>query len=356
MNFSFSSSGERNETHGSSVPAAMTETDQEFFEVGAVARLTGISPHVLRVWERRYGVVDPKRSDTKRRQYSQSDIQRLSLLKTLVDNGHAIGSIANLSTIQLEERLSNALESRSDRGSLEEPMPEAVCRIAVAGAVIRKPVREAADTSPGLRIVGEFPSMEEVEKSLRPGALDLLVVQQDTAFPEDIEKIQQVVTRMKARRAILVYRFASEEAIEPLDVCRITALRAPVDAAEIRLACISDIRLATRSIREEGDGKGESASREVIRVPAGEIPERVFSDEQLLRVAQTSPAVKCECPRHLANLLSGLFAFEQYSQQCEDRNEEDAKLHAFLHHATAQCRSQMEAALSEVLEQEGIEV
>ena len=97
----------------------MKAQEEEFFEISAVARLTGISSHVLRVWERRYGVVEPHRSDSKRRRYTRDDIQRLSLLKTLVDNGHAIGTIAKLGTAQLEERLSNALEARVADDSLE---------------------------------------------------------------------------------------------------------------------------------------------------------------------------------------------------------------------------------------------
>jgi hypothetical protein len=90
--------------------------------------------------------------------------------------------------------------------------------------------------------------------------------------------------------------------------------------------------------------------------PVAEIPERAFSDEQLVRAARISPAVKCECPQHLASLLSSLVAFERYSEQCEDRSSEDAALHAYLHRTTAQCRSWMEAALAEVLVQEGIEL
>ncbi|MDF1741834.1 MAG: MerR family transcriptional regulator, partial [Verrucomicrobiales bacterium] len=68
-----------------------SQSEPEFFEISAVARLTGISSHVLRVWERRYQVVEPNRSESKRRQYTEKDIQRLSLLKALVDNGHSIG-------------------------------------------------------------------------------------------------------------------------------------------------------------------------------------------------------------------------------------------------------------------------
>ena len=38
--------------------------DESNFRIGAVCRMTGISQHVLRVWEKRYGVVEPLRSET----------------------------------------------------------------------------------------------------------------------------------------------------------------------------------------------------------------------------------------------------------------------------------------------------
>jgi hypothetical protein len=55
-------------------------------------------------------------------------------------------------------------------------------------------------------------------------------------------------------------------------------------------------------------------------------------------------------------LVNSLAAFEQYSRECENRNAEDAALHAFLHAATAQARAIMEAALARVVEAEGLEL
>jgi len=154
------------------------------------------------------------------------------------------------------------------------------------------------------------------------------------------------------RRAILVYQFAREDTIQPLDIKRITALRAPVEAAEIQLACIADIQLALRSGR--AGLPDESIPLAKVTRPVGEIPRRIFTDEQLVRIGQVSSVVKCECPQHLAHLLSSLVAFERYSERCEDRNQDDAEIHAYLHRTTAQARASMEVALSEVLTQEGI--
>jgi DNA-binding transcriptional MerR regulator len=78
------------------------------YRIGAVSRLTGIAPHTLRVWERRHGTVTPFRSETGARLYSQCDVERLTLIKRLVDGGDAISCVANLSRHVLEERARGA--------------------------------------------------------------------------------------------------------------------------------------------------------------------------------------------------------------------------------------------------------
>jgi DNA-binding transcriptional MerR regulator len=64
-------------------------------------RRSGLSPHVIRVWEKRYGAVTPQRTPTNRRLYSDADIQRLLLLRKATLAGHSISHIANLPTARL---------------------------------------------------------------------------------------------------------------------------------------------------------------------------------------------------------------------------------------------------------------
>jgi DNA-binding transcriptional MerR regulator/methylmalonyl-CoA mutase cobalamin-binding subunit len=71
--------------------------------IGVVSERTGLTPDVLRVWERRYGVVEPKRSAGGQRIYSDADIERLSLLHRATQGGHGISHVASLSKTKLEE-------------------------------------------------------------------------------------------------------------------------------------------------------------------------------------------------------------------------------------------------------------
>lgn len=66
-----------------------------------VAQRTGLSAHVIRVWEKRYQAVTPSRTTTNRRFYTSQDVERLKLLRRATEAGHGIGAIARLPQSQL---------------------------------------------------------------------------------------------------------------------------------------------------------------------------------------------------------------------------------------------------------------
>jgi methylmalonyl-CoA mutase cobalamin-binding subunit/DNA-binding transcriptional MerR regulator len=67
-----------------------------------VALRTGLTPDLLRAWERRYGVVTPIRSEGGQRLYSDEDVERLSLLMLAVNGGRAISEVAKLPMRELQ--------------------------------------------------------------------------------------------------------------------------------------------------------------------------------------------------------------------------------------------------------------
>lgn len=71
------------------------------YTIGTLASQTGLSQHTIRAWERRYEALSPGRTGTNRRIYVAGDIERLSLLKRIVESGHSIGQVAHLPTEQL---------------------------------------------------------------------------------------------------------------------------------------------------------------------------------------------------------------------------------------------------------------
>ena len=88
--------------------------------IGAVESRTGLSAHTIRAWEKRYGAVEPARTEGGHRLYSEAQVRRLRLLHELTEHGHRIGSVAALPT----EELGSLLEStRRDVGELPPEVP-----------------------------------------------------------------------------------------------------------------------------------------------------------------------------------------------------------------------------------------
>jgi DNA-binding transcriptional MerR regulator/methylmalonyl-CoA mutase cobalamin-binding subunit len=71
------------------------------YSIRIASSRSGVSQHVIRVWEKRYSAVQPKRTDTNRRVYSDAEIERLVLLRLATAGGHSIGNVAKLSTPRL---------------------------------------------------------------------------------------------------------------------------------------------------------------------------------------------------------------------------------------------------------------
>lgn len=55
--------------------------------IGEVAAIVGVRPHTLRAWERRYGVVRPRRSARNQRRYTVEDVETLSRLREATGGG-----------------------------------------------------------------------------------------------------------------------------------------------------------------------------------------------------------------------------------------------------------------------------
>ena len=313
------------------------------YRIGAVSRLTGVPADTLRVWERRYTVVTPVRSDTGTRLYGPEDVGRLALIKRLVDRGDAISSVANLSLLQLRERFSGAdlPEYRHE--------PQGPCRVAVLGAALGERLRLEESALEGLELMGIYERPEALLAATARDTPDLLLFDCPTVHSDQVREIGHLLVQSGAPRAILVYHFAGRGTLERLEARHILAKRAPVDAAELSRWCLA-LHQSDRAVAQRQSEASEGVD---ISLP---IPPRRFAAGQLARIAAAAPTLRCECPHHLADLVSALAAFEGYCEECEARHADDAALHAFLHATTAHARALMEGALAHVVAAEGIEI
>lgn len=81
------------------------------YPLRTVTRITGLSPELLRAWERRYNAITPLRSPGGTRRYTAEDLARLKLLKTIVDSGIRIGQVARMDISTLREHVAKPTAS-----------------------------------------------------------------------------------------------------------------------------------------------------------------------------------------------------------------------------------------------------
>ena len=90
------------------------------YSIKDLERLSGIKAHTIRIWEKRYSLVEPDRTDTNIRTYSDEDLKRILNVSILNRNGIKISHIALLSQEEISEKIQIITRDASDYDSLIE--------------------------------------------------------------------------------------------------------------------------------------------------------------------------------------------------------------------------------------------
>lgn len=319
--------------------ASKPKPPERLYEIRAVSRMTGVQPVTLRAWERRYGAVETRRTSTGgRRLYTQEDVQRLSLIKSLADLGESVGTVAVLPTEELSARLEALLGAR-----VRESRRDALVRAAVFGPRLAAMLR--GDFSyRGVELVAVH-SDEAACETLSPDLdIDTVVLEFTGVHEETRAQVLERMHRLRATRAVVMYDFGNLASVSSLKAPPVAAVRGPAEPEEIARACVSLAAPGRRPVDQT-----------LVPETTGDIPWRRYSQARLNRLRESTTQIGCECPHHLATLVGQLYAFEDYSAECENRNAEDARMHAYLHEVSARCRAELEEALSRLIRFEGLE-
>ena len=78
----------------------------EHYSITDLEKLSGIKAHTIRVWERRYLILNQHRTETNRRRYGDSELRRIINISILHNNGFKISNIAKFSDSEIEEKVS----------------------------------------------------------------------------------------------------------------------------------------------------------------------------------------------------------------------------------------------------------
>ena len=330
---------------------------QPRYRSGAVARMVRIPVATLRIWERRYQVVGPVQTASGHRLYSGADVERLLLIKQLVDQGHAIGSLAHLPTAGLLEIADARAVLAAPPGSGALPVRARAALIGLGlprrlGAIAVQRMAVWADLAAAEAALDAAPGEAGEAGEVGPVRAELLVAELATLQPDSANRLLALMRQLGAEQAVVVYGFGPEVVAARLRRAGCSLHRAPMDDAALR-GLVSTLCATTTGLPRV------MASRDGAPVPLaglGQVPPRRFDDDTLVRLAAASGTMACECPRHVAELVMMLAHFETYSAECVSRGPDDAALHTHLHRVAGTARAMFEDALVRVAEAESLPV
>lgn len=310
-----------------------TSMEPRRYRSGEAARLARMPATTLRIWERRYEVVSPPKTASGHRLYSDEDVRRLQLIKTLVDQGHPISAIAGLDQGALEALMLSSEDTQSE-------LPETLSLLLVG------PVDMPSTGSPfgSMRVCAHAGSLEGAFQHAHAGVTaDALLVAVPSLHDETVARIVALSEAVHAKAISVIYTFGSSRATELAGLAGVRVVRRA--DAQARPAHL---------IAELADWATAHRQADRLNVDTEPRAMRRFDDKSLAALAGIASAIQCECPRHLAELVLQLSAFQRYSDECSSRSPGDALLHRRLGNVANRAAQLLETALAEIVRQEGL--
>jgi DNA-binding transcriptional MerR regulator len=305
------------------------EANIALIPIGAVAKATGINASTLRIWEHRYGVPKPHRTDGGARRYAPSEVQRLKLIKSLVDVGHKPSNLSSLSIDELAEHLNFLHPHVPSKGLAAERI-----RVLTVGEATGLKLILRDGSFSDLDVVNHVSDPEEVQHWL--GQFDVLLFNYSALQSTQAQQLVHATQGMSIMGSMVLYSFCNSTTLQTLEAAGIRCLKSPVNGA--------DVRQVLDSFVDKAHVAGNRPRHK----------EKKFSPEDLEAISALEYNLYCECPRHLASLLMSLNGFVSYSEQCLDTSPKDAAVHRFLRSMAADAIASIESGLERVLSEEDI--
>ncbi|MCO7226040.1 MerR family transcriptional regulator [Pleionea sp. CnH1-48] len=299
-------------------------TKERNLSIGTVARLVGISPHALRVWESRYKVNLSHRAENGRRIYDAGSVERLKLIKRALDLGYVVSEVIHLSMTELS----------SFTYAQEEPFG------------IDKHKR-------GVLIFGDHLS-------------HLLFQSRVSFYYHSVNKLSEVAefcSHSSAFVSALVMEFSdiNDEIEELLYSIFITMKGKPVVIYSPNLEPERHQRLVNAGIQVEmadvDEGvlsKLQALLAEKTDIQRNKHKPSFLDHQQIQALLNHQSSVQCQCPQHLADLYMSIDKFIQYNAYCERKSPKDTAIHSYLKEVLYDLRSRLVSATYDVAAMDGI--
>jgi DNA-binding transcriptional MerR regulator len=325
-------------TAGTKKMATISTTQQVSYSIGVVARLTGLTTHTLRMWERRYGLGASKRTKTGQREFTKVDLDHLKLIKLLIDDGLRIGDIA-----KLPKKTLSALNIKSDLKADSQLDYEPISTT-IIGRSLSNYFTSHSKRYPKLNMdmsrltIDTWLQKESAKTDARVFFLEI-----DRIIKTHIKPLKQLSLDNKS--VVIAYKLASHQDIEELKSSGITMLQGELNSGKIDPEVKKSVELQTTKTLLK-----RSTEQFNLGLPLQK--PRYFDESELENAANMKNILDCECPNHISEIIKKLNEFENYSQQCDADNWNQAATHACIYAYTSQARSLMEQALMAVINEQ----
>ena len=323
------------------------DSSMAIHKIGAVSKFSGVPTYTLRVWESQHATFEPRKTAGQHRLYSDDDVLKATLLKRLIEQGHAISNIGRLGTQSLNALLLNQGTTNHLSGMAQSDGDQDTVSIAIVGLALATRLGTKKFTlnfrSNPVQITDVFTDLTQALASDIQQTPDVLLVKLSSLHATTQLDLHRMAAHCGASQVILLYNFGPEHIVESLKSAGMLARREPVSDSDLS-DLIQSARATYNSIKA-----GPSTAATTVKP-------RQYSEETLARVAAMPATVVCECPRHVAEIISQLGSFEQYSMECLNASTEDAHLHAYLSTVAGSARALFERALQVIADHEGIEL
>ena len=303
------------------------------YGIGTVARLTKIKSGTLRIWDRRYGLGASYKSSSGRRMYTQTDLEHLQIIASLVDRGYRIGEIANMERKTLAALLDQAGAQPASRGQRLKAL--------FLGDGLCEWLDQHQHLLSGLdaRLLRQPFEGDAVGVGLEGYEPELLVLAVGALSQIRFDRIEGVRGQLGYPSTLVVYEFGNPHWIEQLAERGVSTLKGPLDSERFG---VHIARL--KQLIEIDQGNTDAGDLAVLKP-------RLFTSESLLQLKGVESILPCGCTHHLAELIESLNHFESYSADCAVEGWSDAATHACVHAYVNQARFLVERALQSVLEE-----
>lgn len=320
----------------------MATQEIDGYSIGVVARLTGVKPHTLRVWEKRYGLFDSAARVSSQRRYTNSQVEHIRLLKKLLDKGLRIGQIAAMSTAGLKAELGATFMEKNQKGDLQQ--------LGVIGKSLISSIDSFNKQHPDFRFLPCPLSLECLMERQRGEEFLDQVAGMVFYFPTiTTDHIAALMGLAKRKFVLVCFDYCSLKHKTQLESNGVVLKQRATSllAAESELFSWFSIHQEVSRMITIGIGND-------LQIPTLHSP--IFDEQGLVEAEQRGGELNCECPSHLVAIIRQLQAFESYSRACEVDSKSDAATHALIYYQANQAKHVLERALYTVLNEKKVEV